>query len=156
MSRWLILRVGERSCALPVAAVVETMRPLPVDVLPGALPAVLGIAVVRGEALPVLDARLVLDVAAAAPPARFVTVRANGRHLALAVDEVVGLAALDEAAGNLAPLLAPDEPRAVTGVATRAGRPLLLLDALRLLPPDVWRRVEERQAAPRPEEPSDG
>ena len=51
----LVCRVGERRCALPLDAVIETMRPLPIHPVTGVTEAVLGVCIIRGLATPVLD-----------------------------------------------------------------------------------------------------
>ena len=79
----LVSRVATRLCALPVGAVIETMRRLPVEPIAGAPAFIAGLAIVRGEpgalagdvvaAVGALDARLliVLETARLVPPAVF-------------------------------------------------------------------------------------
>src|SRR5688572_15607941 len=57
---WLICRVSTRVCALPLDAVVETMRPLVVEPVAGAPGFVSGLSIVRGEPIPVVDAARLL------------------------------------------------------------------------------------------------
>jgi chemotaxis protein methyltransferase CheR len=71
--RLLICRVGTKVCGLPLLRVIETMRPLPVEPL-GQMPLfVNGLALIRGRATPVLDARTLLGSPSAAAPGRYVT-----------------------------------------------------------------------------------
>ena len=84
----LVARIGTAVGAIPVAHVVETMRPLPIEPLPHAPPFVAGVAIVRGEPVPVIDGARLLGVPADAP-GRFVVVRAGERRAALAVDSVL-------------------------------------------------------------------
>ncbi|HVR99459.1 MAG TPA: chemotaxis protein CheW [Thermoanaerobaculia bacterium] len=51
----LLVRSGELVCALPLGAVRRVVRALPVHPLPGAGPALRGLAEFAGEPLPVLD-----------------------------------------------------------------------------------------------------
>jgi purine-binding chemotaxis protein CheW len=44
----LILGVQRRMCAVPLANIIETMRPLPTEAISGAPSFVLGVAIVRG------------------------------------------------------------------------------------------------------------
>src|SRR5258708_4244878 len=81
-SLFLIFNVGARMCALPVGHVAEIMRPLPVEPVFGAPEFVLGLAVIRGEPVPVCDAGKLLGVEGA-QPGRFVAVFAGGRRVAL-------------------------------------------------------------------------
>jgi purine-binding chemotaxis protein CheW len=78
-------------CAIPLEHVVETMRPLPVLPLAGAPQLVLGLAVVRGRPLPVVDAAALFGGSAPAAAGRFVSLRAPGRQLVLAVGAVDGV-----------------------------------------------------------------
>ncbi|MFL5302954.1 MAG: chemotaxis protein CheW, partial [Anaeromyxobacteraceae bacterium] len=51
----LLVRAGSRLCALPLACVVETLRPLHTSPLAGTPACVSGVAVVRGAPTPVVD-----------------------------------------------------------------------------------------------------
>ncbi|WP_298958352.1 chemotaxis protein CheW [uncultured Methylobacterium sp.] len=118
--------------ALPAAAVIEVLRPPPLTRLPGAAPALAGLANRRGAALPVLDWRHP-DRARDPAPARVVVVQA-GEPVGLSVDAVAGLVAADgldapgpgdgpAAIGRLpgAPVLDPG--RLVAGAVPPALRP---------------------------------
>jgi purine-binding chemotaxis protein CheW len=81
------------------------MRPCRVDRVEPAPAYLTGVAVIRGENVPVLDAALLLG-AEASPVTRFVVLRVGERRVALAVGEVVGTRALEmEELGELPPLL---------------------------------------------------
>jgi len=56
----LVCRVVELVCALPLEAVIETMRPLPIDALGAMPPFVLGVSVIRGAPVVVVDAGLLV------------------------------------------------------------------------------------------------
>jgi light-regulated signal transduction histidine kinase (bacteriophytochrome) len=89
----LVTRVGGVACAFPIAHVVETMRPLPIEPIGGsdsALALVDGLAMVRGAPIPVIDARRLLGIPGA-PATRFVIVRAAERRVALVVDAVIDI-----------------------------------------------------------------
>src|SRR5215207_6190786 len=103
-ARVLLARAGALLCALPVLSVRETMRALPIRPARGGLPFVLGVAVIRGAALPVLDLAAFLG-AGAGRGRRFVVVRAGPRQLALSVDEVLGVSQLDASTLEQTPLL---------------------------------------------------
>ena len=51
----VLVQAGLHLCALPLGAVIETLRPLPLRPLAGAPAGVLGVAVVRGSPVPVID-----------------------------------------------------------------------------------------------------
>jgi purine-binding chemotaxis protein CheW len=139
----LVFRAGGRLCVLPLEHVVETMRPLPTSAVTGGPPFVVGVAVVRGVALPVVDVARVLDASAdargSAPPAeagrRFVTVRVADRAVALVVDAVVGVRTLPEGARReLPPLLRCAASDAVAAIGTLDSELLVVLRAARLVP----------------------
>ncbi len=134
----LAVRAGPQLCALPAAHVAEVMRPLPVAPLAGAPPAVLGLAVIRGQPTPVVDLAALLAARAPGPPAasaRFVALRIGVRPVALQVDEVLALRALerDELAA-LPPLWQGPQPPAVTALGARDRELLLVLETARVLP----------------------
>ena len=79
----LVVRVGERSFALPIAVVVETMRPLPI---------VDRTSVVRGAAIPIIDAAALAGVPSA--PTRLVVLRAGDARVGVLVDAVLGVRAI--------------------------------------------------------------
>ncbi len=135
----LLVRAGARVCALPVESVLETMRPLPVATLPGAPSFVRGVAIVRGEPVPVVDLDAFLGSAAPGPVARFVTVRAGPRVVALAVHGVLGVEALTISSANAPPLLACANAAAVEALASRDGDLLVVLSAARIVPEEIQR-----------------
>jgi purine-binding chemotaxis protein CheW len=131
----LWVRVGGSVCALPLESVGETMRPLPVEALAGTETFVRGLAIVRGEPTPVIDARALLDAPATRAAERFVTLRVGARRAVLAVDAVIGVRAVDEAAlGRLPPLTGALARERVSAVGALDGALLLVLDAARLVP----------------------
>lgn len=91
----LCVRAASFTCALPLADVVETMRPLPVKSLRGAPFHVLGLALVRGQPSVVVDVSLLLGGQAAAPAHRFVSLRTEGQPMVLAVEAVLGIRHVD-------------------------------------------------------------
>lgn len=142
--RVLAVRAGARMLALPIESVVETMRPMPVEPLAGAPSFVRGLAVIRGAALPVVDVAELLG-AAGGTPGRFVTVRAGARQIALAVEAVLGLSALEPAAlARLPPLLEGAAGGAFDAIGLLDAQLALVLRAARVLPDDVWRLVDAR------------
>lgn len=103
--RYLLCRIGRQLCGLSLEHVLETMRPLPIDRLVGASGFVVGMAVIRGEPVPVVDGARLLTNAHAGPPSRFVSLELGERRVALGVDEVLGVRAV-ERLRELPPLLA--------------------------------------------------
>jgi purine-binding chemotaxis protein CheW len=136
----LISRAGGKLLALALRDVVEVLRPLPVSRLDGAPDFVLGAAVIRGAAVPVIDARSLLGAGPASQvPSRWISLRLGARRAALAVDEIAGTRALDDSSlQTMPPLLGS----AVAGVAEAVGavdaQLLLVLRAGKLVPEAVW------------------
>jgi purine-binding chemotaxis protein CheW len=142
----LLFATGPYRCALPLREVVETMRPLPIEPLPDASEFVRGAAVIRGEVLPVVDTGVLLGVVCR--PGRFVIARAGRRQVALAVDRVEDIR---DAGGarwdNLPPLLTSVQADLVTRIGLLDSGLLLLLGAARIVPDQVWARVDDLAAA---------
>lgn len=134
----LICRVGDLLCAVPLALVGETMRPLPVEPLAGVPAYVRGVAIIRDRPTAVVDAAALLTDHPGSP-SRFVTLRAGDRPIALAVDAVVGIAAVPaERAGALPGILQSPRLAAVSAAGTLDGALLLALEGTRIVPDDVW------------------
>jgi len=133
----LVLMAGSRACAIPVDRVVETMRPMPIEPIPNAAPFVLGLSIVRGAPVPVVALSQLVGARDAGRATRFVTVRAGDRVVALAVDRVEGVVALDRARLDALPPLLRDVSEAVAGALALDERLLLVLRAARLFPDGV-------------------
>jgi purine-binding chemotaxis protein CheW len=136
----LLSRVGTRTCAVPVELICETMRPLPIEPMAGMPSFVLGVSVVRGTPVPVIDAARMLGAAAdALPPGRFVSMRIGARVAVLAVDAVLGVrditrGSLDE----LPPLMGEASTDVVEAIGMLDSGLLLILRSGRIVPPAVW------------------
>lgn len=141
----LVIRCGARLCAIAIHHVRETMRPLPVDSVAGAPDFVLGLAVIRGAPVPVVDLAAVLGGGEAAQAhRRFVTLRLEERSVALAVEEVVGVERIDTSRlGELPPLLGIAGADRIEALGTVDAQLLLVLRAAQLLPPDVWAALSD-------------
>jgi purine-binding chemotaxis protein CheW len=139
----VLCRVGTRFCAFPVEHVEETMRPLPLQRLPGMPAFVLGVSVIRGVATPVVDAHRLLDGQASGTPTRFLTLRLNERRVALAVDAVVGVRDLGgDRLQDLPPLLQSAGAEAVASIGTLDAELLLILRGARVVPEPLWAALE--------------
>jgi len=141
---FLICRSQAWLCGLPVDRVVETMRPLPLEALPGMPPAVLGTSIIRGAAVPVLDLAALTGAKTRAPPGRYVSLNlGEGRRVALAVEDVLGLRELDTAfLDEVPPLLRDAAAEAVSSISSLDGELLLVLHAARLIPEPMWAQID--------------
>lgn len=134
----LLLGTGDSVCAIPLDRVVETMRPLAIEPLQGCPDFVAGLAVIRGEPVPVVPLA-VLTGAQGARSRRFVTLRVDGqtggRVVALAVERVIGVRRLDLAGlAKAPPLLDGMRPDLISHLGTLDGALLMVLETGRLLP----------------------
>lgn len=144
----LLFRAGSCGCAIPVSHVVETMRPLPIEPLAGLPAFVMGVAVIRGVATPVVDLGSLLSALDRAPVARFITLKTGGRQVALGVESVAGVARLDDSKLEaLPPLLKNPEAGAVGLIGALDGRLLLVLRAGRVVPEEAWSRLAGAERA---------
>jgi purine-binding chemotaxis protein CheW len=152
---FLLCRIGSRVGALALKDVRETMRPLPIEPLTGMPPFVLGVAIVRGFPVPIVDAvRLLKPVASPSPPmisspsARFVSLKLGERTAVLAVDAVLDIRPL--AAGILAdipPLLREAAAEQMAVIGALDAQLLYVLEAARLVPEAVWSAIEAAEAS---------
>jgi purine-binding chemotaxis protein CheW len=128
----LICRVGGRACALPLEHVREVMRPCRIERIEPAPAYLLGVALIRGETVPVVDAGLLLTGEACAAT-RLVILRVGERRVALAVAEVVGTRALEEGELRALPPLLSGATELVTAMAVIDGKFVEVLANARLL-----------------------
>jgi purine-binding chemotaxis protein CheW len=130
----LVCRVGMRLCALPLSQVIETMRPLPLEPFAGTPQFVKGLSIIRGTAIPVVDAgRLFGEPDTAAE--RLVTVDVGNRHLALAVDGVIGVQDFAvESLDDLPALVREAAGDIVSAIGVLDGDLLLLMGSARIVP----------------------
>jgi purine-binding chemotaxis protein CheW len=146
----LVCRVGTKLCALPLSCLLETMRPLAVEALTQTADFVSGVALIRGRPTPVVDARKLLGSPSDRPPGRYVTLdlgERGARVAALAVDAVVGVRDVPEGLlGELPGLLGGSPSSFVGAVTTLDAELLLVLEQARLVPEDVWQRLEQKGA----------
>jgi purine-binding chemotaxis protein CheW len=145
MSRSLLaFRVGERRCAIPVEAVEETMRPLPLEPFPGTPDLVVGAAVVRGRIAPIVDPGVLLGDGPTGGASRWITVRLPGeRRVGLLASEVLGVVdrSVDPADAS-APLLG--DAAALEALGRLDGELLAVLRLGRIVSDEVWQALAEQ------------
>jgi purine-binding chemotaxis protein CheW len=144
---WLMCRVDDRLLAVPLARVVETMRPLPMRPVSGVPSFVLGLSVIRGAPAPVLDVGSVLG-APGGRAGRFVTIRCGPRLVALAVESVLGIRNLADATlVGIPPLIGVLDRTVLSAIGTLDSDLLLVLTEARLVADEVWARLDELDLA---------
>lgn len=141
----ILFRVYSQLCLLPLENVMETMRPLPVEPIVGAPSFVLGLAIIRGAALPVIDMAGLL-AQRSAEPSRFLTVRTGSRQFALAVTDVLGVRRIAAQQFKELPPVLQAGAEAIAAVASRDGELLLLLEATRLVSEQAFTTFNESDA----------
>jgi len=141
---WLLCRAGARLCALPIETIVETMRRLPIEPLARAQPFILGMSVVRGAPVPVIDVAALLGERAVNPE-RLVTLKVGERMVALALDEVLGLRAISGA--EVPPLLKDAAGEVVSAIGALDAELLLVLNTARAVPEDALAALDAEAAS---------
>lgn len=140
----LVVAVHDWRCALDLRDVLETLRPLPVQPVPGAPDYVRGLAVIRGQAMPVVDLAALLTGLPEHDCERFVCVRSGGRWLALAVAAVLGIHRLGvHSLQDLPPLLAQARGHGLESLGLLDRELLSVLATGRLLPEAVWQQLQD-------------
>jgi chemotaxis signal transduction protein len=130
--RFLLVRSGSLTCALPASEVVRVVRRLNFHPVPGSQPRLLGLAQYGGEPLPVLDLHALIERTSSRSRQRPTVILGRGRKrgrsvVGLAVDEVLRVAELDER---------PDlnsEAGIVAATGSIDGQSVLVLNTGRLL-----------------------
>jgi purine-binding chemotaxis protein CheW len=141
-SQFLVSRTHNWLCALPIEHVVETMRPQPCEPLANTPPFLLGLSIIRGAAVPVVDVAMLLGAAHPAEAARLVTLRAGDRRVAIAVEAVMGVRSLTRPSIEEAPaLLQHTADDAVDAIGALDEQLLYLLRSACLLPESSWQTI---------------
>jgi purine-binding chemotaxis protein CheW len=143
----LLCRVDTRLCALPLESVIETTRPLPVEPVVGTPDFVLGLSIIRGSAVPIVDAGRLLK-GKGSSPTRFVMLRVGERRVGLAVDSVLGIRPLDSVAlQELPPLIRSADAEIVSAIGALDAGLLLVLSAARIVPGELVASLEKAALA---------
>jgi len=142
----LVCRQATLRLALPLAHILETLRPLPVETLPGMPLFVRGVSVVRGAPVPVVEAAALLGVVDGPPATRWVMLRAGDHRMALAVGAVVGVLDLaPHRSAPLPPLLRPGSVDVVAEIGVLDADLLVVLRSAGLLSDADWRALAGRR-----------
>ncbi|WP_020472197.1 chemotaxis protein CheW [Zavarzinella formosa] len=140
---FLLIRLNSKLCAIPLAVVAECMRPLPAEPVPGTPPYLLGLAVIRGGPVPVVDLDVLLGGTGDGPRGRYVLLKFGERKLAIAVSEVSGVCQLpDSILREAPPLLQGGDRELMAAVGVRDDQLFFVLRAAKVVPDEVWRVLE--------------
>lgn len=146
----LLARVSSAIYAVPVQHVAEVMRALPIRSIQGVPDFVVGVAIIRGLPVPVVNLECLVHGTAAAPMARFVTVNAGERSVALGVASVVGIRELPDHALQRLPPLVQGATASVELIGALDSELLVVLRSSRTIPGQVWSAIEQGEVGPCP------
>ncbi|RDU98015.1 chemotaxis protein CheW [Trinickia dinghuensis] len=139
---FLICRSDTQLYAIPLAQVIETMRPLPIKRVADTPAFVLGISIIRGKGVPVLDTSLLVDSSAGTRPTRYVTIKIEARTACLAVDEVIGIRQVSPTLrADVPPLLHPSNSEIVAAIGTLDAELLVVLQSAHLISDELWHAI---------------
>lgn len=142
----LICRCGSQLCAFPLEHVVESMRALPVSAVAAMPSYVLGVAIVRGHATPVVALADLIGQMVAAPAARFVSMKWGAGLAAFAVDAVLGVRLLEPTLLQEMPtLLREVQSHGVTAIGLLDAQLLLVLQGAHAVPESVWAALAQQE-----------
>jgi purine-binding chemotaxis protein CheW len=146
----LVVASAGRACALPIRHVREIMRPLPIEPFKAAPAFVLGVSVIRGATLPVVDLALLLGAERThSSRGRYVTLKLDSRDVALSVGEVFGIRELHESELQTLPGLVDNGASGlVESLSTHDSHLLRVLRAASVLPPETWAALAGVEATP--------
>lgn len=140
---FLVCRSNGCLCALPLMSVAETMRPLAIEPLAAMPPFLLGVSVIRGAPVPIVDAGKLLGSTTPTRPQRVVTLRVGERLVGLAVDSVLGVHVIAVASLNeVPPLLHRVGDDTVSAITQLDAELLLVLRSARIVPELVWAAID--------------
>jgi purine-binding chemotaxis protein CheW len=143
----LVVTASSRTFAIPIAHVVETMRPLPIERMAGVPAFLLGVSVIRGAPVPVVDLEAVVGGGLTDAISRFVSLKLGERRVAVAVGAVIGVRELDAASvDKMPPLLRDARAEVIEAIGVLDARLLLVLRASRLLPEEIWQMLSNRES----------
>jgi purine-binding chemotaxis protein CheW len=131
--RVLVFRVGAERFGVALSAVREVLDWPAVSRVPDAAPSLLGVAMVRGELIPLFDARVILDVGpAGGTPGAALLFSIEDRRVALAIDDVFDPVLVEEQ--ELRPMPGAGAADAIIrGLVRRGGELIAVLEDAELV-----------------------
>jgi purine-binding chemotaxis protein CheW len=122
---------------------METMRSLPIEPMPDLPVFLLGVSIIRGAIVPVVDVARLLGLNTYPSHARFVTLKLGDRSVAFAVDDVIGVRRLtSETTTDIPPLLSAADAGVINEMTTLDAELILVLQAAYLIPDPVWEALD--------------
>jgi purine-binding chemotaxis protein CheW len=146
---FLLATAASRICAFPLAHVIEIMRPLPLNTIGGSPSFIQGLSIIRDAPVPVVHVGSLLGAASDSPVKRFVTMRDGERRVALGVESVSGVAAIDQRRlQELPALLGNSSADVIDSIGTADARLLVVLRSAHVVPDEVWRAIDDSKKKP--------
>ena len=142
---WLLCQTASRCFGFPAADIAETMRALPVEVVAGAPPFVLGVSVIRGEPVPIVDAAQLLGEQTSSS-GRFITMRVGRRLIGFAIESVVGIRSIPAQTLERLPTLLGSN-NAIEAMAALDEGLTFFLNAARAIPESVLAALDGQGGA---------
>jgi purine-binding chemotaxis protein CheW len=138
---------------LPLSHVIEIMRPLAIEAVAGAPRFVSGVAIVRGEPVPVIDCGALLTSPEAhaslrAHHTRWASIRCAQRHAVLAFEEIAGVHLLTARVAQLPTLITSAAVDVIEAITTLDDALLLVLRGAKLVPDAAWAALEAQAGSP--------
>ena len=138
----LLCQVGALVCGLPLPYIIETLRPLALASFEGMPNFVMGLSIIRGAPVPVVHLGRLLENRGTTC-GRWVLACAEGHHVALAVERVIGVRSLPAPTlGALPPLLGEASADIISRVGSLDTRLLVMLESARILPQSTWASLQ--------------
>ena len=125
----LVFRVGGELFAAPLASVEEALELPQLRAIPEMPRSMLGVVTLRGRMLPAYSPARPLGIALAREDAAALVLRAGERRIALAVDDVDDVFAIDLATLQPAPAAGGGRDGLLVGVARRGAELVAVVDA---------------------------
>ena len=143
---FLVCRSNNCLCALPLMSVAETMRPLACEPLATMPTFLLGVSVIRGGPVPIVDAGKLLGSTTPTRPQRIVTLKVGERLVGLAVETVLGVRAIPVVSlDEVPPLLRQVGDDAVSAIAKLDAELLVVLNSAHIVPDSVWAAIDSAE-----------
>ena len=140
----LVVRCNERTFAIPIEYVIETMRPLPIVDMPNKPSFVLGVSILRGKPTPVVDLCSLLGFEQTKDSSRFVLLRVGQRQVALLAGTVLGIESLSkQTLHDLPQLFAEANQEALSILGVRDHELMVVVQNMQFLPEDVWDEMHQ-------------
>jgi purine-binding chemotaxis protein CheW len=143
----LLCRTGTHLWAVPLRQVLEVMRALPIKAVSGAPSYVVGLSIIRGAPLPVVDIGMMIS-GQATRIERMIAVRTGNRTVALAAEAVPGIWTADkQKLGRLPPLFRDIATDVIAAIGTLDAELLFLLRDTSIVSEDTLRSLDPEGAS---------